>query len=175
MTIERDFLVLAEALESGYLPLADLIAWADQHVLDLESPPRWLLDVCVAKTCEEALRPIYQAHDRSKELAGSYDSVDIDRNVLHLGFLYLRHERGDLTLAELLRMAGDHADAADMGSPSCEDCYYLLNEIDGGGPTIPSDRPLKDRVDELFAPMADVARPLRDLLPSVIQEPRAAR
>jgi hypothetical protein len=36
--------------------------------------------------------------------------------------------------------------------------YTLLNELDGGGPTRPSSRPVEDRVFELFAPLADKAR-----------------
>jgi hypothetical protein len=35
--MERELLILALALESDYLRLLDLIAWADQEVLDLTS------------------------------------------------------------------------------------------------------------------------------------------
>jgi hypothetical protein len=169
--MERDLLVLASALESGCLPFADIVAWADRQVLDLESPPTWLLDLCLARTKEEAFGALYQAHYRCEELAGSFGPVTLDSHGLYLGILYVRHEQGELSLAELLRMAGDYADA-NIDIPSCESFYYLLNEIDGGGPTIPSDRPLKERVAELFAPMV---RQHGDFKSSVISQPRADR
>lgn len=78
---------------------------------------------------------------------------------LFLGFMWLAYEDGKLPLDEMLLRAGDFADGRGRGAvPECEAFYYLLNEIDGGGPTRPSDRPLIDRVRDLFAPMAAKAR-----------------
>jgi hypothetical protein len=156
---------LAVATDSEYLSLSDLVAWVDQQVLRLESPPSWLLDVCIAKTQEEALDPMLLAWNRHIESAGHNGPDDVSRHRLYLGFLYLRYERGDLTMTELLRLAGRYSDGSDCGI-DCEALYLLLNEIDGSGTTIPSDHPLADRVTELFGPMAEPARQCLDLLPT---------
>ena len=72
--------------------------------------------------------------------------------------MWLRHERGDLALPELLAGAGALADAASYGSPECEAFYFLLNEIDGRGPTQPSSAPLTERAAALFAAHSALAR-----------------
>jgi hypothetical protein len=71
--------------------------------------------------------------------------------------LYLRFERGDLTMLDLLMWSGRRADASSFRI-DCSEFYVLANEIDGGGPTFPSDRPLAERVAELFAPLAESAQ-----------------
>jgi len=71
-----------------------------------------------------------------------------------------------MSMAELLDKAGRYTDGQgyDRVDEECEAFFYLLNEIDGGGPTRKSNRPLMNRVDELFAPFASVARAaLREL------------
>ena len=68
-------------------------------------------------------------------------------------------------MAELLNLAGRFSDARECWIP-CEEFYLLLNEIDGRGPTRPSDRPVSERVAELFAPMEKAARRYLDLLPT---------
>ena len=156
---------LAVAMDSEYLSLSDFVAWADREVLRLESPPPWLLDTCIAKTKEEAINPMLLAWERHLGSARHARPDEVSRHRLYLGFLYLRYERGDLPMAELLRTAGRHSDGSDCGI-DCEAFYLLLNEIDGGGPTRPDDRPLTDRVTELFAPMAESARRCLDLLPT---------
>lgn len=86
--------------------------------------------------------------------------------VLHLGFLFLAYEAGRIPIEKLLREAGEYADGNGGGGvPECEAFYLLLNEIDGGGPTRKSDRPLPERVAELFSPLAAEARSALSNLP----------
>jgi hypothetical protein len=110
------------------------------------------------------------AWDRRMESIGPIRPGDERYDDLYVGFLYLRFERGDLSMAELLNLAGQYSDCSGCEIP-CEEFYLLLNQIDGGGPTIPSDRPLPDRVAELFAPMAELARQNFDLLPTRDDQP----
>lgn len=160
--MEENLWLLATAVEIEYVSLTDLVAWADRQVLRLESPPSWLLDLSLARTKEDAWGLLLLAWDRHMESVGTSLPGFEEHDNLRVGFLYLRFERGDLSMAELLTLAGQYGDAPGCEVP-CESFYLLLNEIDGG-PTLPSDRPLDERVSELFAPMAQRARQYLDLL-----------
>ena len=142
LAMEEDLWIYAAALTSGYLSLSDLIAWSKLRALRFQSPPRWLLDLCSSKTQNEALGTILEVCDQCKEAIGQPWPTHSAHDDLHLGFMYLRFERGDLTLAELLRMSGQYADSSGCDI-ECEVFYRMLNEIDGGGPTISSDKPLE--------------------------------
>jgi hypothetical protein len=163
-SMEKNLRVLAAALDSEYIGLTDVVAWADRQVLRLESPPSWLLDLSLARTKEDACGLLLLAWDRHRESVGTTRPGYEEHDNLYLGFLYLRFERDDLSMAELLNLAGQYADASGSDVP-CESFYLLLNEIDGGGPTLPSCQPLHERVNELFAPMARLARQCLDLVP----------
>ena len=105
------------------------------------------------------------AVDRHLELGGPTRPGSEAYDDLYLGLLHLRFQRGDLSMAEILNLAGRYADSRGCGIP-CEEFYLLLNEIDGGGPTIPSDRALAERVAELFAPMEEMAHRHLGVLPT---------
>lgn len=155
--MDENLWILAAAGSSGLLPVTDLVAWADQRILQLDSPPGWLLDLSLAKTQDEAVGTLLMEWNRYIE-TGGHERPDPElHGDLFMGCLYLRFERGDLTMAELLRLAGQYADAPGYGI-DCETFYSMLNEIDGGGPTIPSNEPLEARVATLFAPVAGLAR-----------------
>lgn len=155
--MEENLWILAAAVSSGYLCVTDVVAWADQQILQIDSPPGWLLDLCLVKNQDEAVGTLLMEWNRYMEMvAHEWPEPEIHGDLL-MGFLYLRFERGDLTMAELLRLAGEYADAPGYRI-DCETFYYMLNEIDGGGPTIPSEESLDARVASLFAPMSALAR-----------------
>jgi hypothetical protein len=161
--MEASLGILAAALESGYINLSGLVSWAVRQILRLESPPSWLLDLSLAQTREDAYGLLMAAWHRHLVAEGkAQPNYDIHDD-LQLGFLFLRFQRGELSMAELLNLAGRFSDARECRIP-CEEFYLLLNEIDGRGPTRPSDRPLSERVAELFAPMEKMARQNLDLL-----------
>jgi hypothetical protein len=155
--MEEDLWIYAAALTSGYLSLSDLIAWSELRVLRSQSPPRWLLDLCLAKTQNEALDTLLDVCDRCKQAVRQEWPAHDTHDDLHLGFLFLRFERGDLTLAELLKMSRQYADS--LGCDVEREVFtVILSEIDGRGRTISSDTPLEERVASLFRPKADLAR-----------------
>jgi hypothetical protein len=163
--MEASLGILAAALERDYMSLSGLVSWADRQILGVESPPSWLLDVSLAQTKEDALGLLMTAWHRHVVAEGEAQPLREIRDDLHLGFMFMRFQRGELTMAELLSLAGRLSDCRQCRTP-CEEFYLLLNEIDGCGPTRPSDRPLSDRVAELFAPMERTARQYLDLLPT---------
>lgn len=151
-------LAWAAALDSEYMSIADVERWADQHILALDDPPLWLIDLSLTSCRKTALIFLWKGWEQQMEACREcVDVFEYDFGKLYLGFLYLRYVRNDLSLAELLKMAGRKSDAMDCGV-GCETFYMMLNEIDGGGPVIPSDRPLADRVQEQFSPFAELAR-----------------
>jgi hypothetical protein len=164
--MEEAFWIWAVALESGFLSWTELERWADAEIARLDAPPAWLLDLSLAGSSEEAIRILWQGWSRHGEARGFGLGEGWERGELTLGFLYLRFERGEVSMAELLKLAGDEADALDCGI-DCEVFYLLLNEIDGGGPIVPSSRPLAERVAELFSPFAELARRYVGRLPIV--------
>lgn len=139
-------------MDTGLLPLPRLIAWADEQIMRLREPPRWLLELSLATSVEG----IERAREYVPEGVGR---EQFDQRRIHLGSLYLAFEQGLLPTDKLLLEVGQFSDCCGSNAvPECEAFYLLLNEIDGGGPTRPSHRPFAERVRELFAPMAEEAR-----------------
>lgn len=158
------FVVWASALEARYLSVADVERWADEQIMVLDRPPGWLLDLSLTSSSETAANLLWSGWQQQVEANGCRSRLHERAGELYLGFLYLRYERDDLGMADLLNMAGQKSDVTECGI-DCEAFYLLLNEIDGGGPVIPSDRPLAERVRERFAPFAQLARSYIPLLP----------
>jgi hypothetical protein len=155
------------ALGSGYATHSRFVNWADQMIDHDAHQPRWVLDLSLSKDGKEAERVLRIEWSRQSEFPANEAPALNEPGNLHVGFLYLRFKDGSLSMAELLKRAGMYTDGQgyDRVDEECEAFFYLLNEIDGGGPTIKSDRPLAERVDELFAPFASAARAALPLLP----------
>lgn len=149
---EPHFDLWIPAVATGLLPHRRLVAWADEQIMRLSEPPRWLLELSLATSVEGL--------ERAREyVPDGTGREQFDQRRIHLGSMYLAFERGLMPIEKLLLEAGQFADCCGSNNlPECEAFFLLLNEIDGGGPTRPSSRPLAERVRELFAPMVDEAR-----------------
>jgi len=160
------------ATETGALPVDRLVQWADEQIARLDKPPFWLLELATANDVEGI-----RVAMRSVSLPDCPRKPG-DHDVIYLGCLYLCFQAGRITLFDLLQRAGSYSDCRSGNwIPDCETFYALLNELDGGGPTIPSDRPLKERVAALFSPMVgtlrelfgvDESTPVEAMLPEMI-------
>jgi len=146
-------LIWIAAIESGFAQPDEWVAWADRQIVRLDEPPVWILDLSLVHSANQALEVLARTTD--KVAPNLWDQLDW--NGVYLGFLYLRFERGDLTLWELLIQAGEKADCAQFRI-DCEEFYLLANEMRGAGPTLLASRPLMERVSELFEPLAQSAR-----------------
>jgi hypothetical protein len=162
--MEDDLWVLAAALDSGYVPYTELIDWAQRQVLEIEAPSNWLLDLCVSKSQEDAIGLLLLESDRQADKLGHEQDHRGSHDDLYLGFLYLRFERGDLSLPELLLHAGKYADSSGCDI-DCETFYLMFNEINGRGPTRRTQTPVSERVARLLAPKAALARSQVEKLP----------
>jgi hypothetical protein len=161
--LNETLLIWTVALESGYVCSSVWSDWADTHILDLESPPLWLLELSLAQTVEDAL---FVLHHYGCSQLPQIIWNRIDYAGLYLGFLYLRFKSGELKLEDLLWQAGDRADRSRYDI-DCSEFYVLLNEIDGGGPIVPSSQPLEERVTKLFAPMVKLVQQHLFKLPAI--------
>src|SRR5688572_30754582 len=93
-------------VEAGALPLRELVAWADDQVARLPEPPLWLIETSLA-TDVGGLR---RAALAVPEPVRGYDAREV-----YLGLLYLAHEPGQLSPAELLLRSGNFADGPGYG------------------------------------------------------------
>lgn len=141
------------AIESGFARPAEWIGWADRQILRLDEPPVWVLDLSLAHSAKDALAVLWPAHASVAPMHWER----LDWTGLFLGFLFLRFEYEEMGMLDLLLQAGQQADRANYRI-DCETFYLLANEIDGGGPTRPSNRPLEQRVVEVFRTVAEAAR-----------------
>jgi hypothetical protein len=161
------YVACLSAVGAGYLMLSDVVRWADQQILNEDRPPGWLLDLSLASSSQTAVNLLWSGWRQQVEAHGCNGHLHERSGQLYLGFLFLRYERGDLGTADLLHLAGQKSDVQWCGI-DCEAFYVLLNEIDGSGPVLPSDRPLADRVEQEFAPFARLARSYLHLLPQTL-------
>ena len=94
-----DFPIWTAALWSGFLPFSTFQQWVDAQVLRRDPPPTWLLDLALAATAGAASDVLWQTWS---ELATADEQGDVPNPWdLRLGFLYLRHEREELSPEEL--------------------------------------------------------------------------
>jgi hypothetical protein len=152
----EEILPVWAALNAGFVPLTTVKRWADEQIVRLDHPAAWLLDLPLTESADDASALLCRGWSECP-VAARGDAAWRAAARLRLGFLYLRFERGDLAMPGLLNLAGRYSDATECGA-DCSAFYVLLNEIDGGGPIVPSDRPLAERVAERFAPFAAEAR-----------------
>ena len=148
------------ALATQQIPLQIFIKWADLQIMETARPEYWIFDLSLARSRDEAIRVMSEEWSRRSSMPTEQNSRRILEAKLHVGFLFLQFEKGQLKMIDLLCQCGAYADGPGCGwvGVECEAFYLLANEIEGGGPTALSDCPLIERVNELFAPFADVAR-----------------
>jgi hypothetical protein len=159
-TLDESLLIWKVALESGYVLSPVWVDWADKQILDLDSPPLWLLELSVLDTVEKASM-LFWRHSRQINQS-SWNRIECTE--LYLGFIYLRFERGDLEPGQLLMLAGKFADRINYRI-DCSVFFLLFYKIDGDNLT---SNILKERVRELFKPMVKSARYWLSKLPAMV-------
>lgn len=151
----REVVGLLAGIQAGAISTTQWRAWADRWIIESEVVPAWLFDLSNTTKPTAALALLSEGAE-SKEVS----SEQVDETSIHLGFLYLRHERGEIDTSELLHRAGRLTDAANYDDPTCEAFYLLINEIDRGGPTRPIPQSFATRVANAFAHHVGATRAL---------------
>jgi hypothetical protein len=159
LTLDESLLIWKVALESGYIRSSVWVDWADNKIIELDSPPFWLIEMSVVDTVEKATLLLWK-YSRQIQQA-TWNRIECDE--LYLGFLYLRFERGDLMLEDLLMLAGKFADRGNY-KIDCSIFFLLFYEVDSGSSQI---NILKERIGELFKPMVKLTRYYLEKLPAI--------
>ena len=129
------------ALDAGYATGTPWRAWAERRIAEGEAAPPWLVDLAHAASVRAARLALGEGAAEARR-----SGVEVGGHArLTVGFLWLLHEAGRLSLTQALDRAGEIADAANWESPSCEAFYALSGE--GAA-----------RAADLFAPFAAEAR-----------------
>jgi hypothetical protein len=152
MSRYEESIALWAAVEAKFFARGEWRAWADRRMVEDATVPAWLSALSTASNPHDALRAIGEGRQEATRTGGLRAVEEPDTTSLRLGFLYLRHRRGETDLATLLTVAGALADGTNYDHPPCEDFYLILNEIDRGGPMGPSSKPLAGRAEDLFRP-----------------------
>jgi hypothetical protein len=143
-------------LEEGYFTGPACATWAERELLAASPVPSWLVELTYATEAREALPPL---HAGARALAASVVEIGpYEHTSLRLGLMWIRHERGELRLAEVLSRAGALTDARNYDAPSCEAFYARLNEIERLRPGDADCAPATAAVRDLFAPHVALAR-----------------
>lgn len=118
---KQECFYLLEMLESRLVDFSYTHPWADQLITQMDSAPSWLCDLATNK---------YQG-DQTKALreyifAEPFEPGPAELEKFHIGCLWLRYERRELSWATFLELAGSHLDAASCDW-DCETPYHYLN------------------------------------------------
>ena len=151
---KKECFYISIMLESGLIDFSYTHPWADKIIECMEAPPSWL--------CELATKH-YQG-DQLKVLGAfiygePFESAPTDMEKFHLGCLWLRYERRELSWATFLKQAGDHLDRANCDW-NCETPYYYLNLHEDAYFTEESEEETKNRYleDHDLQPWIDLAQ-----------------
>jgi hypothetical protein len=158
-TLDESLLIWKVALESGYVRSPVWVDWAEKKIIELDSPPLWLLEMSLIDTAKKASILLWKYSRQIHQ--DTWNCIECRE--LYLGFLYLQFERGNLKLEELLILAGQFADRINY-EIDCSVFFLLFHEIDSGNLT---SNILEEKVGELFKPMVKSARYYLSKLPAI--------
>ena len=112
------------AARSGFAKPADWKGWADKRIQESDVPDTWLIDLSFASDCESLAAAV--ASEAHKERQALRDRAVEDAV---LGYVWLRYERGEISLEACLGDAGRLADNYET-EIECEVFYALLNRLE---------------------------------------------
>ncbi|RKH51411.1 hypothetical protein [Corallococcus llansteffanensis] len=144
----RTVYTIATMVDAGLIGLRHVVPWADAWVLKLDSPPLWLLELCMTRDVRVAQGLLITAACQRADPMGSDE-----HNAEYLACLFLRYRHGDLSWAAFLDEGGQQLDASNA-SRTCEELYGLLNALERD----------EHPADLEQVQSADIERSLRDAL-----------
>jgi len=139
------------AARSGFAVPLQWKNWADMRIDNSDVPPTWLLDMSVSNDVvmlTKALAPP-SSDVQGGDICGQSDDIS-------LGYLWLRHERGDLSLEDTLKRAGEIADNYDT-SIECESFYSILTTLRQAGTRAEDRVAVERKAKTLFEPYRALA------------------
>ncbi|HEX5444005.1 MAG TPA: hypothetical protein VFW87_09265 [Pirellulales bacterium] len=139
------------AAGSGYAKPGDWQSWADAIIERCDAPDDWLIELSLAHDLPALMRSLASRLQEERSCA----ELDEARDDAILGYLWLRYERGELTLADCLKHSASFADSG-SASIECELVFGLLNGLEQAIDQRETNA-IAARAESLFAPMRTVA------------------
>lgn len=145
---------IATMLDSVLIDFTYIHPWADQVIREMENPPYWLCQLAIEKSQDNLLNTL-----GSFIYGEPFEAPPPDLDKFHVGCLWLRYERRELSWATYLRQVGSHLDAADCGW-DCETPYHYLNLHEDADFSLESEENTKRQylMDHDVQPWIDLAR-----------------
>ena len=120
----RECHYVATMLEAGLVDHGYLEPWAEQIIAELDVAPPWLGDLATKRYRGELLAAL-----REYIHAEPFEPAPDDLDEFHVGCLWLRYERSELSWASFPRAAGNFLDCVN-GEWHCEIPYHYLNVVE---------------------------------------------
>lgn len=111
-------------LESSLIDFSYTHPWADRIIGLIDIPPSWLCDVSTKKYTGDQKKAF-----REYVFSEPFEETPVDIDKFHVGCLWIRYERRELSWASFLQLSGEYLDAAG-GDWDCETPYHYLNTIE---------------------------------------------
>lgn len=112
------------AARSGFAKPADWKAWADKRIDETDAPASWIIDLSLADNAESLAEALALRTEVERHLLSDPYIKDVV-----LGYVWLRYERGEMNLEEVLAAAGRLADNFETDI-ECEFFYARLNRLE---------------------------------------------
>jgi hypothetical protein len=112
-------------LEAGLIWYKHYYFFCDEIIEQMDKPPYWIMDLATQKYIGDAIR-IVNTYAFSEPFEAFPDTV----YDLHIGCLYLRYERKEISWASFLADSGRFADSYQAVKQPCEFFYYMLNDYE---------------------------------------------
>ncbi len=113
---------MAIMLESGLIWYKHYFMFCDDIIEKLDKPPYWIIDLAVTSYNKDAER-IVNTYAFSEPFEAFEDSL-FD---LHIGCLFLRYERREMSWSAFLKASGHFADGYQAMKQDCGFFYDMLN------------------------------------------------
>ncbi len=112
------------AARSAFAKPADWKAWADKRIQESNAPNSWIIELSLANDCESLAAIL--ASEAGKERHGLREP-NVEDAVL--GYVWLRYERGQISLETCLGDLGRLSDNYETAI-ECEVFYTMLNRLE---------------------------------------------
>ncbi len=111
-------IIVSSVVDSYYLDLHEIIAWADKLIMKAEKPQMWLIDISLSKNK-------YGVISFAQSVFIHYENIEYDLINLEIGFWYLRYLEGKISLEEFVTLAGSAMDGSYFKGKTIEDMAVL--------------------------------------------------
>ncbi|MRN53976.1 hypothetical protein [Paenibacillus monticola] len=110
-------------LESNLIWYKHYFLFCDEVIEKMDKPPYWIIELATKKYIGDAVR-IVNGYAFSEPFEAFPDSL----YDFHIGCLYVRYERKELSWASFLEESGDFADGYQAVKKDCQFFYYMFND-----------------------------------------------